>query len=496
MKDLLKKHFNYNNFKNDQLNIINYILKNIDNLVILPTGYGKSLCYQFPCLITNKITIVISPLLAIMDQQVDYLNKCNIKSRYYDSSDAIDTIIMDLINYQIVFFSPEKFSLIIGKINLIQEYIGLFAIDECHCISEWGHDFRRSYLELNKLKKLYPNIPILALTATASNEIETDILYKLNLDISKVALTKSSIYRNNLKYTIKIKIDLETDLNNLYISESDKTIPTIIYTNTINSTLKISEYLEEKLNIKCINYYSNIDKSMKKDIHYLFIDNKIHCIVATVAYGMGIHKNDIRRVVHYSPPFSIEQYYQQTGRAGRDSLQSECILYYNSMDFSINNNHNKIKLNEMNKFCSSNICRNKLLLQYFNEDDSIIKDCNCDNCIIDENLIEVDLTYYIKLLLKTIYITQETYGACVLIRGSKKQNIISKKLNSLDEYGKGNSKTIKWWKYIITLIQSKYKLIKSTIDYNKIELTNLGKQYLYINNSSNIIIKLPSIFLK
>ena len=499
MIETLEKYFGYTKFKDDQLNIINYILKNIDNLVILPTGYGKSMCYQFPCLITNKITIVISPLLAIMEQQVSYLTQCNIRSRYYDSTDSIDNIIFDIIKYQIVFFTPEKLCFIINKLLLIPDEIGLFAIDECHCISEWGHDFRKSYQQLNKLKKLFPTIPILALTATASDEVETDILHKLELDISKVVLTKSSIYRNNLKYVIKIKIDFETDLNELYKTETDKEIPTIIYTNTIKNTLAICNYLEEKLNIKCINYYSGLDKSIKKEIHELFIQNKIHCLIATIAYGMGVHKNDVRRIVHYSPPVSIEQYYQQTGRSGRDGELSECILYYNSMDFSSKyGNENTSKRIQMNDFCCSSKCRNILLLNYFNENVVNIKDCNCDNCIKDENIINVDLTLYIKLLLKTIYITKEVYGAGMLIdilRGSKKQPIISKQLNNLESHGKGKDKTIKWWKYIITLIQSKYKLIKSSTDYNNLQLTNIGKQYLYYNNNTKIKIELPKIFV-
>tara|TARA_Y100001954_G_C15812399_1_gene605820 strand:+ start:1799 stop:3304 length:1506 start_codon:yes stop_codon:yes gene_type:complete len=501
MDELLQSTFKYDRFKSYQKSVIEYILKGHDNLVIMPTGSGKSLCYQFPCLVTSKITIVISPLIAIMEQQVSELKKFNISSKYYDSNDTTD-IIYDIIKYSIVFITPEKIINIINKLDVIKDHIGLFAIDECHCISEWGHDFRPSYTKLGILKQLYPIIPIIALTATATNSVESDIVNKLKLDISNTALTKSSIYRSNLKYIIRVKIDFETDMNNLYKTDQDKLIPTIIYTNTVKNTDKICNYLVDELGIKCINYYSSMDRDIKKEIHELFINDKICCLVATIAYGMGVHKNNIRRVIHYTPPASIEQYYQQVGRAGRDGNESECILYYNSTDFSLPHTKNCVeKSNIMNEYCCTNKCRNQFILNYFEDDSNIIKKigCNCDNCILDTDVKEINLTHEIHILLKTIYYTHEIYGAGIIIdilRGSKKKSIVNKNLNSIQTYGLGKSRTIQWWKYIITIIQSKYKYIYTKPEYNNIILTSKGKHLLYINNKNDVLLKLPDIFNK
>ena len=248
MEKVLKEYFGYDKFKDEQLLIINHILENRDNIVILPTGFGKSLCYQFPSLITNKITIVISPLIAIMEQQVDYLTKCKIKAKYFDYTEN-DNILENILHHQIVYITPEKICNIILKLDMIKEYIGLFAIDECHCISEWGSNFRPSYTKLYVLKQQFPDIPVIALTATASNEIESDIITKLKLDISQTVLTRTSVYRSNLKYMIRIKTEFETDLDQLYNDKSDYTLPTLIYTNTIKNTEKICNYLIEKYDI-------------------------------------------------------------------------------------------------------------------------------------------------------------------------------------------------------------------------------------------------------
>ena len=499
MDIILKKTFGYDKFRDYQKDIIDYIIKGIDCLVIMPTGSGKSLCYQMPALITDKITIVISPLIAIMEQQVDDLSKFNIKCKYYDSSDNTD-FIYDIINYQIIFITPEKICNQLQNLDLIKQYIGLIAIDECHCISEWGHNFRPSYTKIGEIKVLYPNIPMVGLTATATNQVQTDIINKLNLDITKTALIKSSIYRSNLKYVVRIKVDLETDLDQLYQTDVDKTMSTIIYTNTIKNTDKICDYLINKHNIKCINYYSNIDKNTKKEIHDLFIENKIHCLVATIAYGMGVHKNDIRRIVHYTPPSSIEQYCQQTGRAGRDTKDAECIMYYNNTDFSLPHNKNNIEsANHMNLYCCTTDCRNKYIIKYFDENSNKIENCSCDNCNINKELVQFDLTNQIKLLLNTIYYTKEIYGTGIIVdilRGSKKKQILQKNLDKLETYGTGKNYTITWWKYVITLIQSKYNFIISGLEYNNLILTNAGKQLLYINYNKPIILYLPCLFNK
>ena len=485
----LKTVFNLNEFKSYQKGVINYVLQNKNCIVIMPTGSGKSLCYQFPTLINNKITIVFSPLISIMEQQVNYLNSIGIKSKYYDSFDET-SFISDILNYKIIYITPEKFSKYIYELNIIIDKIGLFAIDECHCLSEWGHDFRPNYKNLSLLNDLYKSVPIIALTATATNKVEMDIINILKLNILETVLIKDSVYRSNLQYLFRIKTNIEHDLKLLYKNESDKLIPTIIYANTVKQTETICDYLVDQLNIECLNYYAQMDLDSKKEIHELFMNNKIHCLVATVAYGMGIHKDNIRRIIHYGAPYSVEQYYQQTGRAGRDNENSQCILYFNNSDFNLthfNMSDYKIKQsNDMYNLCFTSNCRNKYLLNYFNEENTIIHNCRCDNCILNESEIYLNLNNEIKLILKTIYLTKQQFGTGIIIdilRGSNKTNILSKKLNEINTYGKGKYKSIEWWKYLITYLQTKLKLCLSNNKYNILELTNNGIKQLYLNSS-------------
>lgn len=490
MDNQLKSIFNIDSFKNYQKDVIHHILQNKNCIVVMPTGSGKSLCYQFPSLITNKITIVFSPLISIMEQQVLYLNSIGIKSKYYDSYDETD-FLSDILNYKIIYITPEKISKYIYQLHTIIDKIGLFAIDECHCISEWGHDFRPNYKNLSLLNELYKNIPIVALTATATNKVEMDVINILNLNLTETVLIKDTVYRPNLQYLFKIKTSIEHDLNLVYQNDSDKIKSTIIYTNTVKQTETICDYLVDKLNIKCLNYYAQMDSATKKEIHTLFMEDKIHCLVATVAYGMGIHKTNIRRIIHYGSPYSIEQYYQQTGRAGRDNNDSQCIIYFNNSDFNLNhfniNDNKRQQCTDMYNLCFTPECRNKYLLKYFNEEYTNLENCKCDNCILNESEILLDLTNEIKLILKTIYLTKQQFGSGIIIdiiRGSSKKNILSKKLNEVDTYNKGKFKSVEWWKYLITYLQSKLNYCSSNNKYNVLELTNKGIKQLYFNSES------------
>ena len=387
MEAHLKEVYGFNKFRGEQKNIINDILNKEDVMAILPTGGGKSLLYQFPATFSKNITIVVSPLISLMNDQCKYLNSKNIKAICLNSETSIG--ISHYTNFTIIYTTPEFIMSRIQAFIRIKERIGLFAIDEAHCISQWSHDFRPSYQKLRVIKQYFPRVPLLAVTATATPKVLEEIYEYLNItEISEYTL---GTIRTNLIINVRPKSEF---------AKCNFTEPTIVYVQTRKLCEKISKDLKKK-KILSACYHGGMLKEEKEKSHEAFINGEVNVIVATISFGMGIDKSDIRHVVNFGVPANIESYYQEIGRAGRDGINSRATLYYNDSDFnttaylislSPDKSQIKIKTTGMEIFRSylreRNICRQKMIDYYFNtgkfaseNDVAHIPKCNmCDNC--------------------------------------------------------------------------------------------------------------------
>ena len=387
METHLKEVYGFNNFRGSQKEIITDILNKDDVMAILPTGGGKSLLYQFPATFTDNITIVISPLISLMNDQCKYLNSKNIKAICLNSETSIG--VGHYIKYKIIYTTPEFIMSRIQAFSRIKEHIGLFAIDEAHCISQWSHDFRPSYQKLGILKKYFPGIPLLAVTATATPKVLEEI-YEY-LDITEISEYSLGTRRTNLIIDVQPKSEF---------AKCKFTEPSIVYVQTRKLCEKICIDLKRK-RISSAYYHGGMSKDEKEKSHEAFINGEVTVIVATISFGMGIDKSDIRHVVNFGVPANIESYYQEIGRAGRDGINSKATIYYNDSDFnttaylislSPDEKQIKIKTAAMDIFRSylreRNICRQKMIGYYFDtgkfageEDVKHIRACNiCDNC--------------------------------------------------------------------------------------------------------------------
>jgi ATP-dependent DNA helicase RecQ len=482
----LKENFGFEKFRPNQEKIIQAILSGQDTLAIMPTGGGKSICFQLPALLLPGITIVISPLIALMKDQVDSLKTNGISACYINSSQSteeqqyyIDNLKSN--NFKLVYIAPESLSYLDTVFNELT--ISVIAIDEAHCISSWGHDFRPAYTNLGYLKSRFPATPVLALTATADKATRTDIIKQLNLKNPNTFL--SSFDRANLSLEVRPALDRVKQIIDFVQHKPNES--GIIYCLSRKTTEELAEKLQ-KAGIKAKAYHAGLDNTVRAKTQDEFINDDIQVVCATIAFGMGIDKSDVRWVIHYNLPKNIEGYYQEIGRAGRDGLPAETILFESYADViqlqkfaseGLNADVQLAKLDRMKQYADAVSCRRKILLSYFGE--LITNDCgNCDICKNPPTFF--DGTILAQKALSAIARLKESEPLAVIIdflRGSKNAYIYEKNYQHLKTYGIGTD--ISWYdwnQYLIQLINLGYCEIAFHL-HNKILLTPLARKVLF-----------------
>lgn len=490
--EVLQQYFGYDNFRLEQANAVENVIAKKDTFVLMPTGGGKSLCYQVPALVLEGTAIIISPLIALMKDQVDALRVNGISAAYINSSMSSfeqNETLHQLKNgeLKLLYIAPEKLSADNGAfLKFLEEIkISLFAVDEAHCVSHWGHDFRPDYLFLNGLKNQFPQIPIIALTASADEITRQDIVKQLNLQ--KPLVLVSSFDRANIKYFVQPK---QSVLQNIiqYINEHP-TDSGIIYCLSRKGTENMSNQLKEN-GINSAFYHAGISSVERAKVQEDFIKDKTQVMVATIAFGMGIDKSNVRFVMHADLPKNIESYYQETGRAGRDGLPSEAILFYSGADVIklrrfalIEGNEEQSglmlrKLQQMADFAEMQKCRRQYLMEYFGENHS----GNCNNCDYCLSEFETwDATVDAQKLLSAVFRLKERYGKNMIIdflRGSKSVKITDY-MQSLPTYGIGSKNDKNYWHNLIKQLLINGFLEESNEEFSVLKLTEESNLVLF-----------------
>ena len=494
LTDQLKHYFGFDKFKGEQETIIRNLMAGNDTFVLMPTGGGKSLCYQLPSLIMEGTAIVISPLIALMKNQVDVINGLSEDdgvAHYLNSSlnkSAIEKVKQDILSgkTKLLYVAPESLTKEDNVDFLKTIKISFYAVDEAHCISEWGHDFRPEYRRIRPIINEIGKAPVIALTATATDKVRTDI--KKSLGIADAKEFKSSFNRANLYYEIRPKMK-DVDRQIIMFIRQHPGQSGIIYCLSRKKVEELAEILKAN-EIKAAPYHAGLDSATRSQTQDDFLMEKIDVIVATIAFGMGINKPDVRFVIHYDIPKSLEGYYQETGRAGRDGGEGICIAFYARKDLKKLEKFMENKpvaeqdigrqlLQETAAYAESSVCRRKMLLHYFGEE-YLEDNChNCDNCLHPKNKIEAKDA--LLVVLKAIAAVKENFRQEYVIdfvKGRATDDIVSHKHNELEEFGTGEDMDNKLWNPVIRQALISGYLKKDVENYGLLKLTASGKRFI------------------
>ena len=501
--EILKKNFGFDTFKGDQEAVIKNLLDGKDTFVLMPTGGGKSLCYQLPSLIMDGTAIVISPLIALMKNQVDAirnLNETDGVAHFLNSSltkQAIEEVKADVLSgkTKLLYVAPESLTKEENVEFLKSIKISFYAVDEAHCISEWGHDFRPEYRRIRPIINEIGAAPVIALTATATTKVRDDI--KKSLGIQKAKDFKSSFNRSNLYYEVRPKTkNVDKDIIKFIKMNQGKS--GIIYCLSRKKVEELAEILQAN-DIQAKAYHAGMDSAMRSQTQDDFIMEKIDVIVATIAFGMGIDKPDVRYVIHYDIPKSLEGYYQETGRAGRDGGEGQCIAFYNNKDLQklekflegkplAEQDIGRQLLRETTAYAESSVCRRKLLLHYFGEAYEVDNCGNCDNCLNPKKQIEAQ--DMLESLIEAVIALKENFKPEYVIdvlMGKETNDILSHKHEELDCFGSGSGDDVKRWNAVVRQALIGGYLNKDVENYGLLKVTDEGRAFLNNPQSFKIV---------